>query len=342
MLEKSVFTEETIKEVLNQLYAIREVQNISKIERGSANIYEIKTNLNHYILKEFQSRYSSEEIKKEIDVINHLNKKGIAVPVYVMTKNGDYSFIYEGKTVILQEFIEGYTIEQNSGNYDQTIESAKNLALIVKALEDFSYQLPGGIVSNWYSEATFDSSIKKYKDLMSLIPQDEIGNKIKADFEEKISMIEDIKKNLNTSEMDKVTYKNTHGDYSMMQFIYKDGKINATIDFVAASYMPIVWEIVRSYSYIDKDCIEGNFNMPHFIDYVKEFNKYVELNDYDLKYMVYIYLVQLVNSNYGYKQYIYDNEKVDLLNFGFLRTKICRYLYNNAKEISDKLIEELR
>lgn len=143
MLEKSVFVFETIRKVLSKVYDITDIEQISKIDRGSANLYEIRTKSNHYIFKEFQSKYSIEEIKKEIDVVNHLNKKLVSVPIYVMTKDGNYSFMYKGKIVILQEFIDGYTIEQNSGNYEQTIESSRNLALIIKALEDFPYQLPG-------------------------------------------------------------------------------------------------------------------------------------------------------------------------------------------------------
>ena len=126
-----------------------------------------------------------------------------------------------------------------------------------------------------------------------------------------------------------------------MQFIYKDGKINAVIDFVSACKMPIVWEILRSYSYIDKDAKNGDFNINTMVDYVKKFNEYVKLNEFDIKYMSYLYLLQLLNSSYGYKQYINNKSNIELLNFAFLRTKICKYLFNNADLISQKLKEEL-
>ena len=44
---------------------------------------------------------------------------------------------------------------------------------------------------------------------------------------------------------------NTHGDYSIQQLIYNKERI-AVLDFETAKKMPIVWEIMRSYSYIDK------------------------------------------------------------------------------------------
>jgi len=341
MLEETVFTNETIKEQLKDNYNI-EVITINRIDRGSANLYEIITDTARYVLKEFQSKYKHEEIQKEIDIINHLKNQGLKVPRYIQCLNGEYQFVFNGKNIILQEFIEGHIIEQNSGNYEQTIESAQNLGLIVKALGTFPYTLPGGSISGWYSENSFNSSIKKYEELMELTPENEIGNRIKDDFNKKIEMISDIKNKLNHEELEKITYKNTHGDYSVMQFIYNEnGTINAIIDFVAASYMPITWEIIRSYSYIDRECVNGNFNIDNFINYVKEFNKVVKLNEYDLKYMVHIYLIQILNSTYGYKQYLSDNNRQDLLNFAFLRTNIAKFLYENYKLISNRLLAEI-
>ena len=51
------------------------------------------------------------------------------------------------------------------------------------------------------------------------------------------------------SEMTDLTLKNSHGDYSIMQFIYKDEKVEALLDFAKARKMPIAWEIIRSYIY---------------------------------------------------------------------------------------------
>ena len=45
---------------------------MKKLNRGSANLYSI--NENKYILKEFQTKYTKEEIDKKINIINHLKK----------------------------------------------------------------------------------------------------------------------------------------------------------------------------------------------------------------------------------------------------------------------------
>ena len=154
-------------------------------------------------------------------------------------------------------------------------------------------------------------------------------------------MLSDVRDNFDFSDMNKVSVMNTHGDYSILQFIYKNGKINAIIDFVSACKMPIVWEIIRSYSYIDPKVKDGQIDINNLIDYTKTFNKYVLLNKYDLKYMSYLYLVQLLSSTFGYKQYVADNSKKELLEFAYFRTKLCKNLDENADKITKALIGEL-
>lgn len=340
MIEETIF--ENFEEIINfvkEAYGL-EVTDVKKVDRGSANIYSL--NNDKYILKEFQSRYTKEEIDKEIAVINHLKKHGIQVPVYIETLNKEYNCVYKERTIIIQEFIDGETLNNNEGNYEQTIECAEIYGKIVSSLEDLPIELPSSDISGWYSKESFETGIKKHEDLLPMLDEsDETDMKIKKDIEEKLEMIKTVRDTLDFSEMANLTIKNTHGDYNLLQFIYKEGKVAAVIDFVSACKMPIVWELIRSYSYIDSEAKDGEFNLDTFVKYVKTFNKYVKLNKYDLKYMTYIYLIQILNSNYGYKQYIYDHSKTSLLNFGVLRTNICRYLFNNAKIISERLVSEL-
>ena len=113
--------------------------------------------------------------------------------------------------------------------------------------------------------------------------------------------------------------------------------IVSTPDFVSACKMPIVWEVIRSYSYIDPKAKPGKIDINNLVSYVKEFTNYVSLNEYDIKYMPYLYLIQLLSSTFGYKQYISDNSKVSLLEFALFRTRLCRYLFDNSKLISSNL-----
>ena len=89
---------------------------------------------------------------------------------------------------------------------------------------------------------------------------------------------------------------------------------------------------------MDKECNDGKFNVENLVEYTREYMKYEELTEYDLKYMPYVYLIQILRSSYGYKQYINSGNK-ELLNFGYYRTNIARYLFENAEEISNRSLK---
>ena len=336
MIEETVFTEKDLIQEVKKNYNIN-VYQVEKLNRGSANLYSI--NDNKYILKEFQSKYTKAEIEKEINIINQLKKKEIPVPTYIKTIDNSYCFSYKERIITLQEYIEGYTLESNTGNYNQMIESAEYLGKIIKNLQDLDFELPENDISDWYSLKTINESIEKQKNLLKKISENEYPQ-IYKDLSDKIDMLENIKK-IDFSNMNKITLMNTHGDYSLLQFIYKDGNINAIIDFVSACKMPIVWEIIRSYSYIDEKAKDGTIDIPNLVQYVKKVAEYVDLSKYDLIYMPYLYMIQLLTSTFGYKQYIADNSKKSLLDFAYFRTKLCKFLYNNAEKISNALENEL-
>lgn len=337
VIEKTVFTNEEIIEVVKKVYNI-DVHQVEKLNRGSANIYSL--NENKYMLKEFQTKYTKEEIDKEINIINHLKKDNIPVPEYIKTITGEYSFIYENRVIIMQKFIDGYTIESNTGNYEQILESAEYLGKIIKSLATLKVLLPSNDASSWYSKETINEGIDKQEKLLLKISKENYPQ-IYKDLTDKISMLKYVRDNLDFSDMDKLTIMNTHGDYSLLQFIYKDGKINAIIDFVSACKMPITWEVIRSYSYIDPKAKEGKIDIDNLVEYLRTFTNYVKLNKYDFKFMSYLYLIQLLTSTFGYKQYILDNSKTSLLDFAYFRTRLCKFLFENAEKIANILIEKL-
>ena len=341
MVEKTEFTEDTIKSEVKKHYGMK-INDIKVVNGGSANIYKITSDKgDKYILKEFQSKFSGKTILKEINIINFLRDKGLSVPEYVTCLDEKQYFEYNDKTVIIQKFIDGSTQGNYSGSEEQMLESAKYLGIIVNALEDYPYDdMFGCNIEKYTSNEIIDKSIAKHENLIPLAEEDEVhGTEIVKDLKDKIEMLKKVKNDGTFKKATNVTIKKTHGDYNVLQFIYDDeGKIKAVIDFVNAGEMPIVWEIARSYNYIDKDCKNGEFNIDHLVMYIKEYLKYSKLNKDDLKYLPYVYLVQVLSSTYGYKEYL-KNGNLDLLRFGKERTNICRYLMKNAKEVSKRLLE---
>lgn len=331
MLEESIFNEESIKKFMLEYYDIN-ITMIKKIDRGSANIYSL--NEDSYILKEYQSKYDESSITREVQVIYHLNKKNMPVPKILKTVNNDLYVKYKNHIILVEEFIKGQIKEANTGSLRNLIDAAQVLGKLVLALDDLDLDLPIMSVAEWFSKEKMTQSILKYNELIKRIPKNQYYDQIKKDLQDKIIMLQKIKKQNLLSKLGSLTTKNSHGDYNVLQFIYEEDKIKSVIDFAAAAKMPIVWELIRSYSYMDKEVKNGEFNLDNFKRYVEEFTKYVPLNNDDLNYMPYLYLMQMLHSDYGYKQYIADPSKLSLLEFGFFRTKLCRYLFKNAKRVS--------
>ena len=137
-----------------------------------------------------------------------------------------------------------------------------------------------------------------------------------------------------------VTFTPTHGDYTACQLICDKGVIKAVIDFSSAGCIPAVWEIMRSY--IQSGGVSrssSNLDIEDFSGYVKEYMKYAPLTERDLEAMPYIYLFQLAQSSYGYKEYLItkSENKDALLDFAFWRTDVCREIYRKAKDISETI-----
>lgn len=341
-IQNSKLKEHKIKELLKENYGI-EVLKVEEINRGTANIFKIdSTDNNKYILKEFSEGRTKESVIKETDIINFLNKKNIKVPIYIKSKLNESYIEYENRVIILQEFIDGYTMENNTGNHEKTIESARILGKMTKALEEYEGLSEDGIIDKWFSKESLQNGIKKMLDLQNKLNEDNpYKETFYKDLNEKIKISKDLEKNFDFGNIRKMTIMNAHGDYSVQQLIYQDNAETTVIDFETAKKLPIIWEVMRSYSYIDKEAKNGELNIDTLIEYVREFSKYIKLNEYDLKYAAHIYLIQTVSSVFGYKQYNDNYEKTGLLEFAFFRTNLCRFLYKHLDEISLRLQKEI-
>ena len=338
-IQASNLNGQIIKDLLNKNYGIQ-IIGAEKINRGTANIFKVESNDKVYILKEFSEGRTEESVIKETNIINFLKKKGINVPVYIKSKQNSFYIKFENRIIILQEYIDGYTMENNTGDYKKTIESAVILGKITQALKVYDGLEENVIIEKWFSKESLEKGIRKMEDLISKLNPDNLYRKtFKKDLQDKINMSKDLIKNFDFEIIKKMTIMNSHGDYSVQQLIYKDNGETTVIDFETAKKLPIIWEVMRSYSYIDEKAKNGELHIDTLEEYVKEFENYVPLNEYDLKYAAQLYLIQIVSSTFGYKQYNDNYAKTELLEFALFRTNLCRYLYNNLEKISARLQE---
>jgi len=339
-IQKSNLNEEKIKRILEQEYSIIP-KEIKEIDKGSANIFEVQSQNGKFILKEFNINGTEETIQKEIDIINFLRGRNIKVPEYMKTIDNKFFTKNAGRFIIVQKFIDGYTMENNSiDDNERIIECAIILGQITKELKDYSGLNEEGFIERKFSKQSIENEIIEMQKLKSELKEDNLHKeKFKKDLNYKIEISKEILKKFDFSIIRNLTITNAHGDYCVLQLIYNDEKGATVIDFEKAKKLPIIWEVMRSYSYIDKEAKNGNLNIEKLSRYVKEFSKYVKLNEYDLKYAGYIYLIQVVGSTFGYKEYNNDYTQTELLNFAFFRTNLCKFLYDNLEKIGQKLSE---
>ena len=344
MLEKSVLTDEHLKKELMKRYGFKKIGEISKILKGNANIFKIKCDGEDYVLKEYQSSYNLKDIINEEHITNLLKENGIPTAEIILCLNLDYAWEYNGRICILQKFIDGVVMSSFSGSYSAMMESAYYLSKINLALQKIKLNKEDNI-SDWLTPESFLKAEQNYNKIIEECDKHDMDfmfKKIKGDILIKKNLLEEFAKNKTIIHLlAGVTHMNSHGDYSVMQFIYENdkSKIKAILDLSVVAKLPVVWEVIRSYSYIDPKCKDGKIDIKNLLAYVREYMKTIKLSKIDLSMMPYVYLLQLLKSAYGYSQYVlYPSEnKEQLIEFAFWRTEMCKWLASNAEELSKEL-----
>ena len=363
-LEKSVLSENQIRDIVEQ-YGLT-MQSVRKLPFGSANCFAVRCSEGMFFLKEFQSEFTRAEVEREAAVTEYLRGKDFPVARFLKTVDGRTCIEAEGHILSVQEYIEGETY-LNDLPHPLLMESARYLGMLHAALKD--YPMERGMDGKWLESFSVKAAVAKFDKLLGAIPPDvellstgrtdavngktgeETGHneirdvnllhtlaRIRADLTYKKELVRKLPQW--RQYFDGITYTPTHGDYTACQLICDGDCVKAVIDFSAAMCLPAVWEIMRSYVQSGGACQDGApFDTADFVSYVSEYRKYAPLTKRDLTAMPYVYIYQLSQSSYGYKEFLVtkSENRNDLLRFAFWRTNICREIERKAGEISDAL-----
>ena len=107
-------------------------------------------------------------------------------------------------------------------------------------------------------------------------------------------------------DLNRLTLRNTHGDYFISQFLCENGHLTAVIDWTTACVHPVIWELTRSFVYGAPCCAEGKIDEALFSRYIDAYTRYGTLNEYDRENMQRLYLYQIAVCDY-YGQYYASN-----------------------------------
>lgn len=322
MIEENVICNEDIKRIFFEKYGLH-IRQIIPLQGGRSFVCKIITNKGNYLLKQCLKEVDYETIATEINVCKFLKERGVPTSEFLSVH------LMNERYITIQTFISGCVYENNHVPEWVLLESGKLLKEIRKILLKYPSNKirwePGWPFDADFEQALMELEVIKHKALNRC---DGFCEQVLKDVEYKTSLIRDMK-GANLVETNRLTYANTHGDYSVRQLIVNtEQSVISVVDFETFCKMPSVWEIIRSYTYASSECLNAKIDRSKFSNYLEKTGLITDLNDYDISKIYHFYALQLLLNNYGYLEYFNDNvtDKLNYIQFGIWRTKLLHEL----------------
>ncbi|MHB0913287.1 MAG: aminoglycoside phosphotransferase family protein [Armatimonadota bacterium] len=336
MLEQSVASLGEIRSILADGFGIRDVREVSGLAGGNTSLYLVTTDSERLVLKQFPQGYMVGGVLKEPEIASLLSAHGVPTTRFLPALSGEHALLFRGRVFHLREYVEGRTYANNTAPEWLIRDSAILLGRIHKALVHAA-PLPDGLAGEWF---VFDAAerLGKLANLLreaESLPESKVKERIVEDLAYKCDAVS---KTLEVRvDPGRLTRLNSHGDYSVRQLVCGPYSVRAVIDLSGACVLSAAWEIIRSYTMADPRCAGGEIEAARLIRYLKWYKE--PLSSYDLWAMPLIYMLHLLRSDVGYRQYI-DHPCADTerwIRFGFWRTRLARGLMERWEELAWEL-----
>ena len=339
MHEPTVITEPSVLlRLLRDCWGLT-AEKIVVLDRGTAFCRKIHSGKARYLLKEYQAGYPRARVEGELPLVEHIRHRGVAVGRIIPTCRGNGAAEFRGRIFQLQPYIEGQAYPKFQGPAWMARELPRTLATIALSLRDYP-SLPTDYRS-WFErdmggrDRLFAGFAERTESASWLT--DEQRRRLAEGARRRRAAIRAVS-NWNLSAVP-FTYTNSHGDYSILQVIASDTSITAVIDFARAANLPIAWEILRSFSYLDPACRDGGIDAAALRSYVRAFEEVLPLSAADRAHMVELYAYQLAPSSFGFRQTLEGPcpNAEELIDFACWRTAFCETLIARRSELTDSL-----
>ncbi|MCH7850133.1 MAG: phosphotransferase [Nanoarchaeota archaeon] len=239
----------------------------SKSKSFDGKVYIFKTSKGKYVLKIF-SLFKLSNIKYQNAIIRHLAKHNVPVPINVLNKKGDEITNIFGEDLLIQKFVDGR--EDSLLSIKLVKDMGKNFGLMHQAMLKFKDY-----------EKKFDKS--EYKILK--LPK---GSKFESILNFDLNAIN----SFNDIPLTNLRKCHIHGDISCVNFLTKNDKLKAIIDFEEAHYGILVYDLA---TFIAQNFVRSNFLFKKKIKYfIEEYEKIIKLNEYEKKALYYLIVHRLV------------------------------------------------
>ena len=223
------------------------------------------------------------------------------VPACAFLKNSAGRYLSQddgGRMFTVQRRFPGTTPDWNTASEALLLESAELLGKIHTVLQAYP-ALPEGIGAGFFARMTPQRAPDSYRRSLAIALR--LGDaESAAELEWRIGLMERFP--AWRFDLNRLTCRNTHGDYFISQFLCEDGHLTAVIDWTAACVHPVIWELMRSFVYAAPCCADGSIDRQLLARCVHAYCRYGMLNDYDLENLERLYLYQIAVCDY-YGQY---------------------------------------
>lgn len=286
------------KSVIKEQYGLHLCNAQRAVTGAGSDTWFLECAEGNYVLK-IPADGLNNHPEAEPELCAFLRMHGIPACDFLKNKMGEYiSRTADGRVFTVQRRFSGITPEWNSASETVLMESAELLGKIYSVLQAYP-ALPEGIGAGFFAGMTPQRAAESYRrSLNTAVRLDDTENA--AELKWRIDFTENFP--LQGFELNRLTLRNTHGDYFISQFLCENGHLSAVIDWTTACVHPVIWEIMRSFVYGARCCAEGKIDRQLLNCYIKAYCRYGTLNDYDLENIYRLYFYQIAVCDY-YGQY---------------------------------------
>lgn len=314
------------EKLLNAQYGLH-LRNMRKSAVGAgSDTWFLDCQEGAFVLK-FPAASSINHPEAEPALCAFLRDRGIPACDFLKNTQGEYlSRAADGCICTVQRRLPGITPAWHSASEALLLESAALLGKIHCVLRDYP-PLPEGIGAQFFQHMSPQRAAESYH--RSLFTAAERGDEQTA---RELRWRIDLMQRLPVPDFDltRLTLRNTHGDYFISQFLCENGRLSAVIDWTTACVHPVIWEIMRSFTYAASACREGVIDRALLARYVDAYCRYGVLNDYDLQNLERLYAYQIAVCDYYGQYYASDTDnRAIYLAQAQLATRLLQRMYPN-------------
>lgn len=283
----------------------------------------VRCNEGTFVVK-FPAATAMDHPQAEPQLCQFLLQRGVPACEFLQNKEGRYLTEDDtGRLFHVKKYAPGHIFAPHTAPEWLMEASGEMLGRIHAALRDYP-ALPEGIGANFFRFMTPENALQSYR--RSLETAREKGDK---EAEADLLFRMEIARCLAPYPFDeqRLTLRNTHGDYTIHQLVCGEDSILSVIDWTCACVHPAVWEVIRSFLLAHPGAAEGAVDTDALQRYLAAYCRHAPLTEYDLSQMLTLFFYQLAVCDYWGQYFSSDAPNRHLFrNQAVYFTKVLRHL----------------